>query len=100
MKNLALAILLISTLAFGFLYLEQTRKTIEAQTATDALRQTAAELQGNLEEQEKRTTKLRDDVVQTHAEADAKAQETIQLRQKLEANLAKQKQAQSGVSGG
>jgi hypothetical protein len=52
MKNVALGILLIATLVFGGLYLQQTRKVRQAQASAAGWRQNVSELQSSLKAQE------------------------------------------------
>jgi len=79
MKNIALLILLIATLVFASLYLRQTNKSIQAQTAVQGLRQKIDDLQSTLDDQEKKTVTLRDELRQTQTDVDARDREIVQL---------------------
>ena len=80
MKNLALVVLFIATVAFASLYLRQTRKAIEAQTAAEVLEQKVSALETSLDEEEKRATRLRAEVEQVHSNAAAKDRQIVELR--------------------
>jgi hypothetical protein len=92
MKTLALGILLIAAVVFGGLYLRQTRKAGQAEARTEGLQQKVSELQSGLEEQEKQTTQLRDQLDETRADVAVKTREAVQVRETLQANLASQSQ--------
>jgi len=83
MKNLAIAILLAATCVLGALYLRQGRTATETQATVANLRLTVSELESRLDEQEKRSSNLKDRLHDTRAKAVAKADEAAQLQEEL-----------------
>jgi hypothetical protein len=83
MKNLVIAILLAAAVVFGGFYLWQIRKTDQAKTAANAMRQKADDLQSSLDEQQKRATHLRSQLEETRADAAAKTREAARLQESL-----------------
>src|SRR4051812_30763866 len=80
MKNIALVVLLIATAVFASLYLNQTKKSIESQTAVVSLQQQVAELQSAAANQEKQNLKLGAELEQVRTDAAARNREILQLR--------------------
>lgn len=83
MKNIAIGILLLTTLVFGGLYLTQNQKTSEAKSEAAALREKLAEVESNTAQQAQRTTSLETRLHDTQAKAIAKAEEVTQISQAL-----------------
>jgi hypothetical protein len=83
MKNLTIAILLITTVAFGGLYLKQLQKTRTAEATVATLKQSSEELEGRVAEQEKRTAALQTHLEDTRISELGKAAEVAQLKQTL-----------------
>lgn len=83
MKNIAIGILLIATVVFGGLYVQQTRKTSQAQSTAAALQEKVSELEAGLAQQEKETAGVRAALKNARADAIAKASEAVQLDQSL-----------------
>lgn len=80
MKNVVLAALLIATVAFAGLYLNQTGKYIKAQTSVESLQQQVGELQSTVQDQEKKSAKLRTELEQVRTDAAGKDREIIELK--------------------
>lgn len=80
MKNFALVVLSIATAVFASLYLNQTRKVIQAQTAAEGLQQKMGELQSTVDDQETKSEKLRAELKQVQTDAAARNRELVQLR--------------------
>lgn len=92
MKNVAIGILLAATVVFGGLYLQQARKAGQAAASADGWQQKTGELQSGLEEQERQTRHLRDQLEEARADAAAKAHEAAQMRAALQESLTNQPQ--------
>jgi outer membrane murein-binding lipoprotein Lpp len=90
MKNLVIGILLITTVVFGGLYFQQSRKATQAQVNAEGLQQKVSDLQSGVEEQEKKTAVLREELDLTRADVAARAQEATKARETLQSNLASQ----------
>ena len=84
MKNIAIGVLLVTTLIFGSLYLTQNRKTSEAEGSAASLREKLADAENRAAQQEQRTATLQTRLHDTQAKAVAKintpAQREIVLR--------------------
>src|SRR5215470_13933839 len=83
MKNILIAILLLTTLVFGGLYLTQSQKSGEAKSEIAMLRQKVTELESNAAQQEERTATLQTRLQNTQAKAIAKAEEVTQISEAL-----------------
>src|SRR5437899_1042023 len=73
MKNVAIGILLLTTLVFGSLYLSQNRKTSEAEANAASLQEKLAEAENRVARQEQRTATLETRLHDTRAKAVANA---------------------------
>jgi hypothetical protein len=71
MKNAAIGILFIAAIVFGGLSLHQNRRATKAQTNAQDLQQNVGDLQSSLAEQEKQTTRFRERLEETRADAAA-----------------------------
>jgi hypothetical protein len=80
MKNVAIGILLLTTIVFGSLYLTQNRKTSEAQLAAADFQEKLAEAETRVTRQEERTTALETRLHDTREKAVAKAEQVTQLQ--------------------
>jgi len=70
--------------------LHQTRKASQAQANAQALQQNVSDLQSSLAEQERQTTRSREQLDQTRADQAAKVQEAAHLRATLQQSLTNQ----------
>ncbi|HUS37122.1 MAG TPA: hypothetical protein VM680_17385 [Verrucomicrobiae bacterium] len=80
MKNVALLVLLASTMVFAGLYLRQTNNLTHAQIAVERLEQQVGALQSTVEDTEKKTDSLRTGLKQAQAEAAARDSQIVQLK--------------------
>lgn len=83
MKNIIIAILLMTTLVFGGLYLTQNQKSNEARSESAALRQKLVEMESSVVQQEEQAATLQTRLHETQAKAIAKAEEVTQISQAL-----------------
>jgi len=83
MKNIAIGILLLTTLVLGSLFLTQNRKTSEAQATAASLQEKLAEAETRVTRQEVRTATLETRLHATHAKAVANADQVTQLEQAM-----------------
>src|SRR5215471_1279139 len=79
MKNVIIGILLLTTLAFGSLYLTQNRKTHEAEANATSIQEKLAEAETRVSRQEERTTALETRLHETREKAVAKADQVTKL---------------------
>lgn len=99
MKNIVIGILLVSTVVFGGFYIQQTRKTSQAEAGADALQKKIDELQSGLEAQARQTTRLSDQLEETRADAEARAREAVRMEEALQASLTNQAKATAQAAG-
>jgi hypothetical protein len=83
MKNILLAILLITTVVFGSLYVQEARKASQAEQSVIELQRQAADRQTALDQQEKQVAGLRLRLAAARAQMESKASEAEQLQQAL-----------------
>src|SRR5437868_12074200 len=80
-KNVLIGILLLSTLVFGSLYLNQNQKKAEAEAKAANLHEKLAEVENRVVQQEERTATLQTRLHDTRAKAVAKAEQVSRLEQ-------------------
>jgi hypothetical protein len=80
MKNIAIGILLVTTIVFGSLYLTQNRKTSEAEATAANLQEKLADAETRVTRQEERTAALETRLHDTREKAVAKAEQVTQLQ--------------------
>src|SRR3954469_4569398 len=80
MKNLLIGILAITSVVFGTLAFKGNQKQKEAEATVASLRETVAETQSRLEAQEKRTTSLQNNLLETRTESAVNTTEAAQLK--------------------
>jgi len=83
MKNILIGILLLSTLAFGGLYLTQNQKASDARSEAASLRQKLVEAESSVVQEQERTATLQTRLQNTQAKAIAKAEEVTQISEAL-----------------
>lgn len=83
MKNIAIGILLVTTLIFGGLCLTQNQKASEARSEAAALRQKLVELESSAAQREEQAATLQTRLHDTQAKAIAKAEEVTQISEAL-----------------
>jgi predicted Holliday junction resolvase-like endonuclease len=83
MKNVIIAVLLVTTLVFGAVALKQNQKKNEADTTIASLQEHTSELQTRLEEQEKRGVNLQTRLKESRTEAVSHAAEVTHLAEAL-----------------
>jgi hypothetical protein len=82
MKNLIVGILLVATLVFGGLCVQQSRKVSQAEASAVDLRQQLSELQSSLEAQEKQTARAMAELKTARADAMANINEALRIQAK------------------
>lgn len=87
MKNIAIGILLLATLALGSLYLTQNQKTSEAKSEASNLREKLSETESSVAQQQEQTVALQTRLHETQAKAIAKAEEATQISEALTNHL-------------
>src|SRR3954470_24584307 len=83
MKNLSIALLLVTTIVFGAIALKENQKTRDAASTIASLRENLSETESRLDEQEKQTAKLQNNLLETRTEAVVKSSEVSHLQQEL-----------------
>jgi uncharacterized coiled-coil protein SlyX len=83
MKNISIGILLIATVVFGSLYVQQIRKTSQAEATIAGLRQNVIDRETELAQHEKQAARLRNRLEDSRAEVLTKATEAAELQQAL-----------------
>src|SRR5260221_239662 len=80
MKDLILGILLVTSLAFGSLFMHERLRTRAALADNTGLRQQVAELEAKGSQQEEKASRLRDRLAESFSDASAKADEVARLQ--------------------
>ncbi len=83
MKNLIIAVLLITTLGFGALALKQHQKEKEADSTIATLRENLSETESRLEQEQKQSSRLQNNLLETRTESVVKASEVAHLKEAL-----------------
>lgn len=83
MKNVIIGILLLTTIAFGSLYLTQNRKTHEAEANAANIQEKLIEAETRISRQEERTTALETRLHETREKAVAKADQVTKLEETI-----------------
>ena len=97
MKRYGIGILLIATMVFGSLYLQQTRKARQAQANADDLQENLDAQRADFNQQQTQAERLANQLEQARADTAAKGREAARLRKRLEQNLTNQSAAQLNV---
>ena len=84
MKRYAIGILLIATMVFGSMYLQQTRKARQAQANAEGLQENLNAQHADFEQQQTQAERLRNQLDQARADTAAKEREAARLRRRLE----------------
>src|ERR1041385_8728605 len=83
MKNLIIAILAAATLVFGAIAFKEKQKTKESASTIATLRENLSDAESRLEDQQKQTAKLQNNLLETRTEAVVKSSEVSHLQQEL-----------------
>ena len=83
MKNLIIAVLLITTLGFGALALKQQHQQKQAQSTIATLQENIADVESQLEQEQKQTSRLKNNLVETRTESVVKSSEVANLKEAL-----------------
>jgi hypothetical protein len=83
MKNLIMAILFVTTVGFGVLAFKEKQKTKEDASTITALRENLSDAETRLQEQEKQTAKLQNNLLETKTEAVVHQTQVTHLEQAL-----------------
>jgi len=83
MKNVIIGILLLTTIAFGSLYLTEIRKAHEAEANAANIQEKLAEAETRVSRQEERTTALETRLHDTREKAVAKAEQVTKLQEAI-----------------
>ena len=95
MKNIVIAVLLVTTLVLGALVFKEQHKRSEAEATIVTLHETVTEVETRLAQQEKQTLKLQNNLLESRTEGAVKATTVAQL----EVALTNQTQAASQAAG-
>jgi len=83
MKNLIIAVLLITTLGFGALTLKQHHQQKEAESTITTLRENLSEVESQIEQQGKQVSRLQNNLLETRTESVVKSSEVAHLKEAL-----------------
>ena len=98
MKYLTICLFLIGIVGFGLLYSDERQHALEAQANVASLKQSVAELEARLEEQQRRTTNLQTRLQNTRDKATARAEQVVQLQEALTNTVATNAKASSPMA--
>jgi len=90
MKNVIIAMLFVTTVVFGGLYLREAHRATQVQANAENLRQDLTNLQSTLSDKEQQATRLQEQLEQTRGDVAVKNQEAAQLRTTLETKATNQ----------
>jgi uncharacterized protein YxeA len=99
MKNILIGILLLTTLAFGGLYLTQNQKASDARSEAASLRQKLVEAESSVIQEQERTASLQTRLQNTQAKAIAKSEEVTQISEALTNRIQSQTNAKANPFG-
>src|SRR5262245_36241764 len=83
MKNVIIAVLLITALGLGALVFKEKQKKTEAEATIATLRENVADAEARLEEQQKQTSKLHNNLVESRTETVVRSSEVAHLKEAL-----------------